>query len=336
MRSVVTPGPVHGNRKTAVSLFLLSLKAEARRALFRRVVLGVVLLGVVLQILLSLNNHYEAGEERKGIETLHKALNRADSSDDPRGKNLSPDEQKRVEETLISMQKNLRGFKENLGTQNSHRVTLSFLGTAPGVFLTIFLSASMFGADFRWGYWKMLAMHAPRGRVLTTKLIVFAAIVFVFIVIALVTSYLVNAVFARIYGFEGQMGWPSFLSLAGWIGRAWLSLITYGLLCAAVVTVTASALAGAGGISGFILLDSVLAERFSWARAVSLAQQVGNLFGDAPRVVGMNSLAWTSEPENLYAITFVPVSYEKAVVLLAVVAALSTLAAFIGIRFREL
>lgn len=300
---------------------------------------GVVLLALAMQVAVSWANHRVAEDRYGGLKLSREILRQLSAGTGSLGQQQMSEEERTeaigdLTEIVEQDEMRVRDFQKVLGPKVSHRVSLSFLGTVPTVFVAIFLTASLFGAEFRWGYWRVLALQAPRTRVMATKLLVMVSVLSSVILLALVFSYLVNALLARIYKIEVLGGWPSFVDLAGWYGRALLTVCAYAGLTALVVVLSGSALAGAGGITGYILFDSFVAERLSFLREISMAQQVANLFGKSPDVVGMTSRAWTIRPEDLFHPERLTV--HKPIVFLSIAILISVIGCIISIRKKEL
>lgn len=237
-----------------------------------------------------------------------------------------------------------------LGPAYVHRFVLSLWGTGPGVLLSILMAATVFGAEFRWDFWKMLAIQRPkRSYIVIAKLVTFGILILCGLCVLLIAAYAFNELFLRLHGFEVTRDRLPIGEVLSWGGRAFLATFAYGAVAATFVLAFGSGLAGVGWTFGFLVGDWFLLRqgpsstpyRFSY----SPAQEVANLFAEIPKFArGIYGRVWPRQPQLVKYVTAtfpefhlepVPPPLDGGIYLLSAVIALATLASCLIMRRRE-
>lgn len=244
-----------------------------------------------------------------------------------------------------------RALRVYLGSKYVHEFAMGLWGTLPGIFLAVLLASTIFGADFRWDFWKMLALQEPRRvRILLAKFLVLGVLILIALVVLLGTSYGFNALFLRAHSFKTEAAvFPSFVEIGSWLARAFLSSYSYAAVAGLVVVAFESALGGSGVTLGFLAIDSLLFDAKSDAPiyhfSASPAQQVANLFGSLPDLpLGIYGIVWFSKRQTIDLIQVklpqlhlqgIPPSPVGALIVLGAVVVLAVLCGSLLIRRKE-
>lgn len=147
--------------------------------------------------------------------------------------------------------------------------------------MAVLLAATLFGAEFRWGYWKTLSTTEPRrGVLVAAKLTNLWLLILVALVVILMVSYALHPLFARVYRVQSPEGWPSLPSVFETIGTAWLTIGFYATAAATLTVWVRSSLAGLVGAIGFVVTDGVLLLKVTIHRRASPVEQVAALMPD--------------------------------------------------------
>lgn len=283
--------------------FLLLLRAEFGRALRRRAVAGIGVLALVLVVVASANNYSLVPESEATIELLRRLPPL------PQAPPIIGLPGGRAETRVIVTEVNpreverrrLQLLRKYLGPEHSHLLVLGLLGTGWGITLAVLLAATLFGAEFRWGYWKTLVLHQPsRWRVVVAKFVVLFCLLLVGLVFLLAISYPVNWTFARIYDVDtvGRLAPPS--ALLRELMRSWLSTSAFAALAAATTMISGLGLVGAGGVMLFAFADGSFASsnlRLAKVFKLSFASLVADLFHYYPHVSLLRSYSWVVTPD---------------------------------------
>lgn len=288
------------------------IRAEVRKALSRR---AVQLIGVVALVMLASNswtNHQAGSDAHDDVVTFRAAMDDASKAPHMRSDpDLSPEESRESFGMLQFLRADKeRSLRQILSPRYSHLITLRWWATGAGIIVAIFLASTLFGAEFRWRYWKTSAAQEPRRlRLVLGKLIAMWILVLFGLLFLLAGSYGVNSVFARIHGFddpvaqadlgelgvrigavlpaaEGEGGWPDLDSVLLSLATAWLSTSLYATVSAAAVLWIRTSLAGPLASIAFLVADGwLLTPRFVFLRFASPAQQIAYLIP----VIGRNT-----------------------------------------------
>lgn len=286
------------------------IRAELRKALSRRVtkLIGALSLAGVLLFLWSQASHVSS--LRSQIASLKENIEGLSTQPPERLFGRSVEEhRKNLEFTIVVTAHSVHKSRRLLHPENSHNVTLGFMGTIPGVGVAVLLASTLFGAEFRWRYWKTALTTEPRRiRVLAAKLVSMWLLLLVALMMLLGISYPANAAFGSIHDVnqpgpqltdlstESQQAFDRFFEartkidgepLPKMVGTAWLTLSFYATLAASLVLWIRSSLAGLVG-AGIFLLEGFLfarlsfdtpafAERLPALRVISPSQQIAYL-----------------------------------------------------------
>lgn len=325
---------------------LLLVKSELAKAWNRRPVRGLALCAIGLMILFVWANHWLVQDTREAISQLERRRDSLQISNRPSPSlpALTPEQQHEAIESLNQLIKSYRGrleeLSEALGPQNAHRLVLQMLASIPGVSLACLLVSSFVGAEFGWGYWRIMSVQEPRrGKIIFAKAIAVSLLILAGVVIVLILSYPLHFIFARVFHLRAETGTPAATEVFGWIMRAWVSCVTYAAIASAIVIVTKSGLAGAAGTIGFLLLDSFVTGLVPYLRRISPSQQIANLLGERPGVFGLMSRVWPLDPELRIAASgggLVPTSLGKSFFVLVALTAAMVCVGALAIRRTEL
>lgn len=273
--------------------FISLLRAEFGRALRRRAVLGLFLLALAMVIFTSWTNSNLANESRGYIAVTKETIRQIESSP-----GISSDQRQSytasLRRSLDVQEGRIELLRKDLSSKRLHLVVLGYLGSGPGIALAVLLAATLYGAEFRWNYWATLVVHEPRRlRIVLAKFLVLFALLFTGLVLLLLLSYPIGALFARVHDIGPEWGWPSLRTVLDALGRSWLTTAAYAALAACTVALTRSSLAALGTVFAFVALDSLLVSKFAdLLRDISPARQVADLFEQYPNYFGLVSYAW--------------------------------------------
>jgi hypothetical protein len=281
--------------------FLQLMRAELRRAVGRRAIRGFLVLALAIQIVLFWGNFYEVTNLRNQLSmerSIQQSLRQNNDSD--------PESLRTLQNLQRQNQQDLRNLRTYLGPRYVHRFVLGFWGTLPGILTSMLLAATLFGAEFRWDYWKMLAIQEPRRvRIVGAKLIVLGLLTITGLLVLLLTSFGLNELFLNLHNFKVERVRPPLLEIAGWLGRAFITTYTYGTIASAISVAFKSALSGFGGAFGVLFLDTFVqrvlsggASQFTpYTFSPFPAQQVANLFVGDSLGVAIYGRIWFLAPQ---------------------------------------
>lgn len=294
-----------GYLKSLASLFL----AEVMKATKRRAVRGIGGLAVGLLLMSSWTNNDLVQDSRDQIAQAD-----AWATTIEREPGISREEVLRLRETLAEStdlhKTRIRVLEKEYSSSNLHKIVLTLFGTGPGIALSVLLAATLFGAEFRWGYWKTIATHQPaRGRVILAKFCVMWMMLLVGLILVAVLAYPIYLVLGRLYGIHSNVTWPPVASLMPMLMKAWVTLVSYASLTAAAVVVFRASLAGIVVSVSFVMLDGLVSARIGFLKRLLPVQQVAELFGDASETFGVLSRVWfppASLAANQIPLTFSP------------------------------
>lgn len=272
--------------------FLEVLWADFLRAGHRRGFRVLVLLILALIVFVGWGNFRLVAKSREQISQLV-VTPQLRASVPPDQLDRLANYEKAVQAGRENQQRRLRALETVLSHSQSHRISLSFWGTLPGVFLGSILMASFVGAEYRWNYWLISVVHqASRWRLIVSKISVGGALIAVTLILVAVLSYPVNSMLARAYDLPLSSGSPPWGEVATWIAQAWIGIFTYCMFTTLFTVLFRSSLAGFAGMIAVVIVDGVAVRLVPWLTHIMPVQQVALFASRAHENLGLLTAAW--------------------------------------------